>query len=274
MSFFVFKGKKIYYECHGEGSDTLLILNGIMMSSASWKPFIPFLSKTLKVILMDFVDQGQSEYWDASETYDQSFQADTVKALFDYLQLKEVSLLGISYGGEVAMRLAACMDLPLKNVILANTTAYTNRQLKAIGDNWVHAAQTYDGKKFFKATIPPIYSTAFYEKNTVWLSEREELFSKAFDARWYEGFIRLVRSAETHDLRTEIAKIHVPTLVIGSDNDLITPLPCQREVASLVPGAVMLTIENCGHASMYEQPHAFFTAVLGFIQTGHQTFQI
>ena len=43
MAFLEFEGKQVYYEMHGEG-EPLLILNGIMMSTASWKAFIPVLN--------------------------------------------------------------------------------------------------------------------------------------------------------------------------------------------------------------------------------------
>ena len=38
MAYFTFEGKQIYYETYGEGKP-LLLLNGIMMSCASWTEF-------------------------------------------------------------------------------------------------------------------------------------------------------------------------------------------------------------------------------------------
>ena len=48
MAYMEIKGKKIYFEKHGEG-EVLVLLNGIMMSTASWLPFIDILSKDNKV---------------------------------------------------------------------------------------------------------------------------------------------------------------------------------------------------------------------------------
>lgn len=263
---------KVYYESYGEFDDTLVLLNGIMMSSASWKPFINVLSERVRLVLVDFYDQGKSAYLDYE--YDQSIQVDLVKELIEKLDLQNVTLLGISYGGEVAMHFAAEYPNLLNKLILANTTAYTDKQLKAIGDNWVHAAETLDGRKFFKATIPPIYSTSFYETHTEWLDAREILFSDLFQKPWYEGFSRLVRSAENHDARSKLEKISTPALIIGADQDLITPVDRQEYLAQAIEKSKFVVIKSCGHASMYEKPTEFMLLVLGFIQYGDKNFII
>ena len=272
MAFLKTNNGKVYYEVHGESAKTLMILNGIMMSSASWKPFLTYLLNHVKVVLVDFFDQGKSEYLDAD--YDQTIQSELVSDIINGLNLKSVTLLGISYGGEVAMNFVTRYPGVIENLILANTTAYTGKQLKAIGENWIHAASTYDGKKFFSATIPPIYSTGFYESRADWLEAREKMFDLLFDERWYEGFIRLVRSAETHDERENLKYINVPTLVIGASEDIITPLSCQKEIVENIPDSKFLVIENCGHASMYEKPTEFFSSVIGFVYTAGSTFKI
>ncbi|HZJ99420.1 MAG TPA: alpha/beta hydrolase, partial [Tissierellaceae bacterium] len=54
------KGKDMYYEVYGQG-EPLVILNGIMMSTGSWTSFIDVFSNKNKLVLVDFVDQGQSD---------------------------------------------------------------------------------------------------------------------------------------------------------------------------------------------------------------------
>lgn len=265
MAFLNYHSKSIYYEVHGENKNVLLMLNGIMMSSASWQPFIPVLKKSFQIVLLDFFDQGQSDFYEG--TYSQDLQVDVLKELMHHLDLKDkkVTLMGISYGGEVAMNFALEAPELIDALILANTTAYTNKQLKIVGDSWIDVAKTYNGKSFFQVTIPPIYSTGFYEKNYKWLEKRQAHFEVAFKAPWYEGFIRLVKSAEKHDVRSRLHELKMPVLVLGAKNDMITPIACQREIVEAIEDATFLVIEDCGHASMYEKPKAFVTAITGFI---------
>lgn len=272
MAFLEIRSKKVYYEVHGNSSEVLVLLNGIMMSCASWQPFIGMLIKHVKVVLIDFFDQGKTEHIEGN--YTQEVQVELVKEVLETLDIKQVTLLGISYGGEVAMKYAARYGDSLSRLILANTTAFTDPQLKAIGESWINAARTYDGKQFFKATIPPIYSSDFYERQADWLIARERLFDKVFDNKWYDGFIRLVMSAETHDERLSICHIDVPTLIIGADQDGITPLSRQEQLNACIPNSRLLVIKNCGHAAMYEKPTEFFTTVLGFMMLADESFTL
>lgn len=267
MAYFELNGKKAYYEIFGDQGKPLLILNGIMMSTSSWLPFVPMLSRQAKVVLLDFYDQGKSDY--LTEAYPQAIQVELVEAFLDALDLKQVTLLGISYGGEVAMKVRSNR---VEKLILANTTAITDHMLKAIGDSWIYAAETFDGSVFFKATIPPIYSKGFYNERIEWLTEREKMFKKLFKPEWYQGFIRLARSAESHDAREVLHEIEVPTLIISADEDVITPVSCQRYLKAAINNSHLIELKQCGHAAMYERPTEFFSAVLGFMACGMDEF--
>lgn len=265
------KGKNIYYEIYGSG-EPLVILNGIMMSTSSWSAFIDVLSCNNKLVLVDFVDQGQSDK--ADEQYSQDFHVEILKDLFEKLNLKKIHLLGISYGGEVAQRFAIKYSEKILSLILSNTTSYTNEFLKDIGKGWIHAAKTYDGSIFFKTTMPYVYSPEFYEKNIDWLKEREKLFSISLQPDWYEGFIRLVISADDLDITKELHKINVPTLIIGAENDITTPVRYQEDIQKNIKDSKLIVIKGSGHGSMYEKPYEFVSAVCGFIENANKIIKI
>jgi pimeloyl-ACP methyl ester carboxylesterase len=273
MAYFEMNGRRLYYEKHGEGKQTLLFLNGIMMSTASWQAFVAYFSKNYTLVLIDFFDQGQSDYLEG-ETYTQALQVEVVKEAIRQLSLEHVILMGISYGGEIAMQFAVHYGNLLDGLILANTTAYTDPQLKAIGDSWIYAASTGDGRIFFKATIPPIYSRSFYENNLSWLDAREAMFCENLKKRWYDGFVRLVKSAETHNATKILGQITCPVLIIGAEDDQITPVDCQEHLARLIPQAELVVISGSGHASMYEKPKSFALLIDGFARSFDATFNI
>jgi len=259
---FTYQGKSIYYESHGRG-EPLLILNGIFMTCGSWAAFVNAFSKSNRLLLLDFLDQGRSAKIDAE--YTQELQEELVIAFLDHLKLEKASLCGISYGGEVAMRVAARHPGRVKKLVLANTTAYTSPWLKEIGHSWEYAFASGDGRQFFKTCIPTVYSPGFFERNYAWAREREAMFVKLFTQDVYDAFGRLTRSAENHDERQNLKDIAAPTLVISSEHDAITLPFLQRELAAAIPGAGHVVISGAGHASMYEKPSEFTALVLGFI---------
>jgi len=254
---------ELYYESYGEG-EPLIFLNGIMMSAQSWRPFKDSF-KGYKLILLDLIDQGGSSK--GKEFYDQSLHVEIIKEFIDNLGFEKVHLFGISYGGEVAQRFALTYSYRLHSLSLSNTNCYTNNLMKDIERLWDYAASTYDGHVFFKATMPFIYSYKYYEEKGPWLKAREELFCKVFTKEWYEGFRRAIKSASTLDLREEIKNISLPTLIIGSTLDTITPLPYQEEIYSKIKGSKFLIIKDAGHASMYEKPQEFASILKGFLDS-------
>lgn len=261
---FKFNGKNIYYESHG-GGEPLLILNGIFMSCASWAPFIKEFSKTNRLLLLDLLDQGISDKMDDEYTLD--IQSDLVIAFLDDIGLDRVSICGMSYGGELAMKIAAGYPQRINKLVLSNTTAYTSPWLKDIGHSWEYAFESCDGRQFFKTCIPLVYSPVFYEKNLQWLHEREDMFIKYFTKPVYEAFGRLTRSVEKHDERDNLKNITARTLVISSEYDFITPVYFQKEIADTIPNAGHAVVPGAGHALMYEKPAEFTALVLGFINT-------
>lgn len=258
------KGKRIYFEEHGEG-EVLVLLNGIMMSTASWLPFIDILSKDYKVLLVDLLDQGRSDKADSE--YDQQIHVEMLKELFDKLNYKEIHLFGVSYGGEVAQLFALKYGHMLKSLILSNTTSYTNKSMQDLERAWDYAASTYEGSIFFSITMPSIYSHIFYEKNNQWLKERERQFGELLDKNWYDGFRRSAKSAHNLNITKELHKIDIPTLIISSDLDTITPVEYQEIIFKNIPNAKWVLIKNAGHASMYEKPYEFLSILMGFLKT-------
>lgn len=83
----------------------------------------------------------------------------------------------------------------------------------------------------------------------------------------YDAFSRLIRSAETHDVRQALHQITAQTLVISAEHDFVTPLYQQKEIVAAIPNAAHAMIVDAGHAVMYEKPAEFISLVLGFVNS-------
>lgn len=273
MAILNFKGRSIYYDVKGSGKP-ILILNGIMMSTKSWEPFVSSFTENNQLIRLDFFDQGQSERLENS-VYGQSLQVQVIEALLEELKLAKINIVGISYGGEVAVQFACQYPSHVERLVLFNTTANTNAWLAEIGHSWINIGKTRNGQNYYQATIPVIYSPSFYEKRLDWMKKREAYLVPIFsDPSFLDAMERLTNSAETYDARNELSKIIAPTLIVSTDEDYLTPLANQRELQKLIKDAYLVMIPGVGHASMYEVPMLFSTLVLGFINTKDTTYNI
>ena len=265
MANFKYNEKNIYYEVHNESNEKipLLLLNGVMMSTASWQMFLPELAKKSKIILVDFIDQGQSDKH--TEKYSIDLQVEVIKSLLDELKLEKVNIVSISYGGSVAMKFATKYQSFVNKLILFNTTAKTGEWLGAIGDSWILSSN--DPLNFYNTTIPIIYSQNFYNTNKEWIEERKDFLLKyAFSNKdFLERVTRLIKSLKSHDAISELSKITAKTLVIGSEDDYLTPVSCQRQIHLGIKNSDLVIIPNCGHASMYEKPELFTSLIGGYL---------
>ncbi len=263
MSNFKYLGKNVYYEVDGLGFP-VIILNGIMMSTKSWQPFIPTLQEKFQVIRLDLFDQGQTDKL-PGESYTQEIQVDLIKALLDHLKILSVDIVGISYGGAVALQFAVKYSKNVNRMILFNSNAYTNPWIKDIGRGWIKSGATRDGLHYYQTTIPMIYSPNFYEDHIEWMQKREKVLIPIFsNPQFLDQMERLTLSAEGFDVRDKLASVETPTLIISAEEDYLTPIANQEYLYKNLKNAQWIKIPLAGHASMYEKPLIFTTLITGF----------
>lgn len=263
MPKFLYQNKEVFYDVQGEGKP-IILLNGIMMSTGSYNTFVNSVSASNMLVRVDFFDQGQSERLEGIP-YTQDLQVEVLHALIEHLELKNAVTVGVSYGGEVAMKHAIKYPNDIERLVLANTAAWTSNWLRDIGHAWNKVGESLDGEAYYDLAIPVIYSSKFYQAKEEWMENRRKILVPLFSTAEFQSRMkRLVDSAESHDCRSEVHKIQHPTLVISSKYDCLTPMHEQELLVQEIPNAHHVILPNCGHASMYEDPLVFMALVLGF----------
>src|SRR5688572_13813813 len=91
-------GLDLYYEVFGnkDSTETIIFLNGLTQSTMAWAFVTPVFKEKYKVILMDFIFQGQSSKKGSWRNFDK--HAGDVKAVLDTEKVTKVHMVGISYG--------------------------------------------------------------------------------------------------------------------------------------------------------------------------------
>jgi pimeloyl-ACP methyl ester carboxylesterase len=67
--------------------------------------------------------------------------------------------------------------------------------------------------------------------------------------------------------RQAAARVRCPTLVVMAAGDIMTPPRNGAELARLIPGARTVTLAECGHMLVAEQPDATLDALIGFFES-------
>ena len=261
-------GIDINYELDGSGEEVLVILNGIMMSTASWIEHVPYFTENdLRVLRVDFRDQGQSGRAEKPYTIEQ--HVEDLAALFEEIGIDKAHIHGISYGGQVALLLALKYPDRVQSLIIANTVPRMTNYLKGIGEAWDEAAKSKDGSSFFRQVAPSIYSNLFFESNREFLKGREEMLKDMLDDGWFEAYLRLSSSNSDLNLLDQLQKIKAPTLLLAADRDMVTPIEEMRAMRDRVAGSKFLLIPDSGHVTCYEKMEEYILCILGFIKLVH-----
>ena len=265
MPTFEMDGRHIYYESYGQGTP-LVLLNGIMMSCASWQPFIETLSANNRLLLVDFLDQGKSDKM-TGQIYDHGIQVQVVRRLLEHLSLTSACVAGISYGSEVALEFSVTYPEMTDRLVLLNATAATGWWLGDIGRAWNLA--------YYHTAIPIIYSPDFYTRRHEWMENRKKVLVPLFEnSDFIEAMRRLTNSSENYDLRDRLDEVRCPTLVVSCQEDYLTPMKEQEYLVSHIRDCHHVILPNCGHASMYEQPALFASLIAGFVGLTQVKFDI
>jgi len=256
-------GGRIHHDIDGTGGPWLVLLNGLMMSTASWQPLVEALSRDHRVLRLDFRDQGRSSHLQTGYRAEQHV-ADLCE-LLDHLHIGRAHVLGVSYGGQVALSLMRTRPQRVASLVLASITAQANPYLEAVGAAWKVAARRRDAREFFDLCMPYVYGPAFYERAGDWLAQRRELLAGVLDDAWFVAFERLADSATGFDYADVPATIDVPTALICGTEDSLTPMAEMRCMGAAIRDCRLFEIEGAGHGAVLEDSAAFTDATLSHL---------
>ncbi len=261
MPFCTVDGVELYYEAGPPGKPALLLLNGLTMTTAAWGLQTPVFSEHFRTLCMDFRGQGKSARPEASQ-YALSRQADDCAGLLDALQIESADVIGLSYGGMVAQHLAVRHPARVRRLVLADTLAWSDSVNRQIADSWQLAIEAGGRRLQFELSLPLVFGHRYLAANPAVIQLLRE---QAAMADW-EPVRRLTLGVLDHDLRQQLASLACPTLIAVGAEDRFTPYHHAQLLSSLIPGARLEVIPDCGHASPLENPKAFNQIVLTFLR--------
>jgi len=252
---------QMYYELHGSG-ETIVFLNGILANTSSWMYQVPYFSKQFQVLLLDFRGQGMSEK--PLMEYPMEIHADDIKALMHELKISSAHIVGISFGGEVALIFAMKYPNMVKSLTVSCAVSHVDQVIKAMVERWLIAARLRSGKYLFQTIYPDIFSDEFMEKKWDLISSTAPFYDTTVDI---DAFIELLKGFLRLNITSDLPKIKCPTLIIAAEKDKIKPPRYSKIIHSKIVGSHFVVIKNSGHTVIWERPEEFNKRVLRFIQT-------
>ena len=282
-------GIEIEYDCFGNAeAQTVLLISGLGTQMIRWsETFCQLLANQgYRVIRFDNRDAGLSTHFDNALTPDFAAIADAVSrgeaphvpytlfdmakdavGLLDALNIRKAHVVGRSMGGMIAQLLAS-EHAERVHSLVSIMSSTGNRDLPQASPA-VMAAMTAPAPHPFKdeqgylahcvAFSHVIAGRGYPFDESV---QRDQALAEVKRAYNPSGFWRHIAAiAATGDLRSRLANIRAPTLVLhGSDDPLVSP-EAGKDTAAHIKGAELRIVEGMGH----DLPPSLFGLVAGAI---------
>jgi 3-oxoadipate enol-lactonase len=246
---------RIYYEVYGDGPPLVLVHANpfdhrlFSYQIARWSPFF-------RIVAMDIRGYGRS---DKPETrFSLEDMAQDVLAVCAQERIAHAVFAGVSVGSGIGLLLGLDHPEMVDALILVGGSSKGGADIAGRVAGYTSA----DLKGYLRSHICELVAPGFPETTLGrWVLD---LFSENAHTLSGRCIANIFKAREACDMRSRLAAMKPPTLVINGAHDV--SLQRGGETASLIPGAKHVVLPGTGHACCIEDPAAFESAVVEFLQ--------
>jgi pimeloyl-ACP methyl ester carboxylesterase len=254
-------GRKVYAATGGRSFDparpAVLMVHGAGMDHTVWQLPARWLAwHGHSVLAVDLPGHGRSEGPALSSVPE---MAQWLGRVMDAAGVARAGVVGHSMGGAVALEAAAALPervariallgtaaaIPVNSALLETALEAPERAYRMM-TAWSHGLAARMGGH----PVPGLWMTggslALFARNAPGVLHTD----LAACAAWTSG-------------AAAAARVRCPALIVVAANDIMTPARNGAELARLVPGSSVVTIADCGHMLVAEQPDATLEALRG-----------
>ncbi len=267
--------KRLFFRDTGGSFPVILFGHSLSFDGTIWNEQIKTLSKHFRIITIDFYGHGKSS--SPNKTYSLEDVADDLIVLMNYLSLEKIAYAGLSIGGMIGMRLALRHPDRIKAMALLNTSAEaedpqrrkTYEQYNEMSHNHANdnnksmTAIESQNNVMSKMLTGLMFSSGFRKNNPETIKSYEKQLTQQHSNLYWITKALLARKSIRNDLKT----LHLPVLVVTSENDVAIPSEHPRYIAETIPNATLVTLPQAGHMTPLECPEKINTLLYNFYST-------
>jgi 3-oxoadipate enol-lactonase len=251
------------YLAAGNGSRAVVFIHGWSAFKEIWWSAMTAVAPYARTYAPDLPGHGGSARHPARD------MADLAAVMTDFCiarGLHNVTLVGHSMGGNIAVELALTHPALVQRLVLVNpaiqgpempryTRSYLQRDHGWLA--WRASMALARGVGTFSGLVPHQHGGGMV---------RPIVRRLGYMARHDPELLhRLLGALFQNALLPRLPGITQPTLVVAGQLDPLVPLNLSRRVANAIPGAQLIIMPRCAHNPMDEQPAAFEAALLRFL---------
>lgn len=229
---------------------------------ANWRLTIPTLAATYHVLAPDLVGFGYTQRPDRYH-YTMDNWITHIEAFLAALGLESYSLVGNSFGGALALRLATKHPAQIRRLVLMGSVGVTFPLTEALDVVWGYEPsipamrRVMDFFAYNRELITDELAATRYEASV------QPGFQESYAAMFPAPRQRWVDAMTTDE--NAIRSVQCPTLIIHGREDRVIPPDTSRKLFELIPNAQLHMFGKCGHWTQIEHAASFNHLVASFL---------
>ena len=252
---------ELYYEREGAGFPVLFI-TGLAGYASFWRDQVPSFARSYDTISYDHRGVGQSEQRCASNVIER-LAADVI-GLLDALGIAKAHVVGHSAGAAVAQVLAIEHPQRFASVVIVAGWTKPDAYFRRFFGLRKELLSRLGASSYIQANTLFLYPPAYIASNNEKLRQIEaQALAHSPSA---ETIASRIDAIMAFDRTADLGRIRTPTLVLGAQDDVITPAYFSEDLARRIPGAEAKFFPQGGHDFPQVVPREFNQAVLPFLQ--------
>jgi pimeloyl-ACP methyl ester carboxylesterase len=255
------EGIRLHVEDDGDGPP-LLLLNGIGAHAGMWKPLQAALTGP-RVIAFDMPGTGRS----ATPPIPLSMGAlaRLAEGVLDHLEIEQADVLGYSFGGVVAQRLARRSPERVRRLVLAATTpgwGGVPGSLQTLAR--MSTPLRYYWRSYYESIVGDLMGGRPRTDAEFVRRHGEERLANPPDPLGYAW--QLAALAGDPGTLPWLHRLEQPTLVVAGDDDPVMPLANALLLAQRLPHARLFVAPGEGHLLLLDPQSRALPAIRDFVR--------
>jgi pimeloyl-ACP methyl ester carboxylesterase len=263
-------GIKVRYIKTGAGRN-LVLLHTLRTQLDLFEKVVSNLAKYFTVYALDYPGHGYSDIPKAQ--YDADFFVHSVDGFLDRLDLRDVTLCGVSIGGAIALIMAGRRNARVARVVAINPYDYAKGRGMARSSllGWMITVTSeipIVGETVMRlrnfVIMKAVYQGGVVNPKSIPAQLLKEMYAVGNRSGHYRAFMSLLRNAASWEAATQVyGNINVPVFLIWGDKDWSKPSEREHD-RSLIPGVHVATVENSGHFLPLDRPQELSELIIRF----------
>lgn len=242
----------VYYELYGpEGAPVVSIVNGLSMRTSHWAPYFSLLPQAgVRVLSYDMLGQGQSSKPILGVSFED--HARMLKALHDHLGIERPFVMGISFGGVVALKYGVLFADAVGGLIPVSTFSEIDPQLQAHAYN-LYVGLARVGFGFYLDLLMPLnFTNEFLAKSADSLQVIRRLGVSSNELYGIQNLMESLR--DFRSMTDELVQIKAPALILNGECDALTPRHLHDILRRGIANSRLVIVPRMAHAFTMEVP--------------------